>query len=255
MIVEFIGAPGSGKTTFMPYFRDFLIEQGYSANAFLDAARPFARKTIPGRLANAIFPGKLGKFVLWQIFYVFTMMNRDKFAHKHQELIDTVLPYQANRPISTADKKHVLRWFIHLTGCYEFFNKYIEAREAVLFDEGFVHRVVQLFASENEEIDYEAIREYLKLIPRPDLVVFVNAPEKVSQNRVFSRGVWERFREKDEHDTVLFLHRAWEIVNFSVEYLREMDWNIVEIQNDSHEISSVQDSIPQLILERMEFAL
>ena len=252
MIVEFIGAPGSGKTTFMPYFKDYFIEKGYSANAFLDAARPFATRTGLGRIAAAVLPAKLQRFILWQIFYALSIIHRNEFTQHNQLLMDTVIPYQSNRPISEADKRHVLRWFIHLTGCYQFFCKRIEEREIVLFDEGFVHRVVQLFASETEEINYQAINEYLNLIPKPDLVIFVNASVNVCKERVFSRGVWDRFREKDPNETVLFLERAWKIVNYSVEKLREKNWDVVEIQNDNQAIINVQERIPQLVWERME---
>lgn len=255
MIVEFIGAPGSGKTTFMPYVKDYFTEKGYSANAILDAARPFATRTGLGRIAAAVLPAKLQRFILWQIFYVSTIVHRNAFTQHNQLLMETVIPYQSNRQISKADKRHVLRWFNHLTGCYQFFSKRIEEGEIVLFDEGFVHRVVQLFASENEEIDYQAISEYLNLIPKPDLVVFVNASANVCKERVFSRGVWDRFREKDPNETVLFLERAWKIVNYSVEKLREKNWDIVEIQNDTQMSINVQEQLPQLVWERMELAV
>ena len=255
MIVEFIGAPGSGKTTFLPHLKDYFIEKGYSADAFLDAARPMASRTGLGKIAAAVLPAKLERFILWQIFYASTIIHRKEFAKQHQSLMETVIPYQANRPISEPDKKHVMRWFLHLTGCYQFFNKRIEKGEVVLFDEGFVHRVVQLFASENEEINYQAISEYLNLIPKPDLVVFVNASIKICQERVFSRGVWDRFREKDPNATALFLERAWKIVNYSVDKLREKNWVFVEIQNDKQISIDVQDQIPQLVFERMELVV
>jgi thymidylate kinase len=251
MIIELIGAPGSGKTTVVPYLKELLNEKGYSANAVLDAARPFALKTIPGKLAGAILPGRLKRFVLWQIFYLFAMVNRAEFARKHQSLLNTVLPYQSSRPITVRDRDHVLRWFIHLTGCYQFFTKFIEPDEVLIFDEGFVHRVVQLFSSENEEINFDAITEYLDLIPKPDLVVFIDTPEKVCEERVFSRGLWDRFREKDKQDTIMFLRRAWEIVNFSVENLRRKNWNIVEVQNGDQDVFNVKDQFSNFLLERI----
>jgi thymidylate kinase len=251
MIIEFIGAPGSGKTTFVPVLRDFLAEKGYSANEVLDAARPFAQKTIPGKIVNSILPGKLKRFFLWQIFYLFSFINRAEFSRTHNTLLGSVLTYQSRRPITKSDKKHVLRWFIHLTGYYQFFTKYLEPKEVLIFDEGFVHRVVQLFSSENEAVDFNAIKEYLNSIPKPDLVVFINAPEEICVERVFSRGVWDRFREKDPQDTLLFLNRAWEIVNFSIETLREKNWNIVEVHNGNTNILNNKHRFSQLLLERI----
>ena len=252
MIIEFIGAPGSGKTTLVPVLRDYLNENGYHAYPVLEAARPFAQKTIPGKIAGTFFPGRLRRAALWQIFYLYSYRQRSVFAKNNRDLMDVVLPYQFNRPLSKRDRDHVLHWFIHLTGYYQFFTNIVDDEEALIFDEGFVHRVVQLFASENESLNFDAVTEYLDRIPQPDMVIFVSAPKNVCQQRVHSRGLWDRFQEKDPLDTQKYLSNSWEIVNFSVDCLRQRKWNLIEVQNDTDDLHIAQKRFKQLLSEKVQ---
>jgi len=245
MIIELIGTPGAGKTTLLPVITQSMIERGYQALSVIDAARPYAKKTILGKIVFKLLPSSTHRPILWQIFYLYSFINRRKFYKSHPVLMDSVLEHQRQRPISTNDLKHVLRWFIHLTGYYQFFSQYPMPKDALIFDEGFVHRVVQLFASENEEPDFRLVANYLDLIPKPDLVIFTNAPEEVCKQRVFSRGVWDRFREKDPRDTEKFISNASKIVNFSANYMKEKGWDLIEVKNGDQEISLAQNSLKQ----------
>ncbi len=240
MIVEFIGTPGSGKTTLVPVVTGYLNEIGFQAYPVLDAARPFAKRTLSGKLIDKILPMFLLNKILWQIYYFSSYLNRRKFYKKNRALMEEILQFQEQRPISRYDRHHVIHWFIHLTGNYEFFLKYLQPKDVVIFDEGFVHRVVQLFASENEEPDFELMVVYLNLIPKPDLVIFTNTPYEICKERVFSRGIWERFRKKEPEDTSKFIFNASKVVNFSVDYLRKKGWNIIEVQNGHDDISTAE---------------
>lgn len=243
MIVEMIGTPGAGKTTLLPVISDFIMQREFQAYTVIEAARPYAKKTNLGKLIVKVLPKNLHGPMLWQIFYLYSFLNRRKFSRNNQKLIETVLAHQNKRPITDKDLKHVLRWFIHLTGYYEFYRKRLVPKDVLILDEGFVHRVVQLFASENEEPDFHIVAEYLDLIPKPDLVVFTNAPEEVCIERVFSRGVWKRFRDRDPNDIRKFISNASRIVNFSAKYLREKGWLLVEVQNGEQDFSIAQQSL------------
>lgn len=243
MIVEFIGTPGAGKTTLLPVVSSYLSERGYKASSVLDAARPFAARTLSGKAAQKIFPVRFLKPVLWQIFYLYSYFHRRKFLRNHPTLMNTVRLHQEERPITEDDLKHVMRWFVHLTGYYQFFLDIMQADDVVIYDEGFVHRVVQLFASENEKPDLALVANYLDLIPKPDLVVFTNTPVEICEERVFKRGVWERFEKKGPEATSTFISHASEVVNFSASYLRERGWNLIEVQNGEGEISTTEQTL------------
>ena len=245
MIIEMIGTPGAGKTTLLPVISDYMKQKGFQAFTVIEAARPYAKKTNLGKMSVKILPKSLQGPVLWQIFYLYSYLGRRRFSRKNQKLVETVFTYQHKRPITDKDLNHVLHWFIHLTGYYEFFINRLEPKDTLILDEGFVHRVVQLFASENEEPNFQLVAEYLDLIPKPDLIVFTDAPEEVCKERVFSRGVWKRFRDKDPKDTIKFISHASRIVSFSTNYLREKGWSLIEVQNGAQDISIAQQSLLQ----------
>ena len=245
MIVEFIGTPGAGKTTFMPVVRDHFKELHFQAYPVLEAARPFAGRTMAGKMVRWLTRGKLQRFLLWQVFYAYSIAYRRGFSRNYWDLMQFVLQFQQQRPLSVSDLKHVLHWFVHLTGSYEFLRTYAQAGDILIFDEGFVHRVVQLFASENEVPDLASVAEYLNLIPKPDLIIFPKASSETCEKRVFERGIWERFSGKERAETSRFIKNASQIVDFTVKFIKEEGWTVVEVENDRENVL-----VSKLVLKR-----
>ncbi len=238
VIVEFIGTPGAGKTALMPVVGAHFNRLGFQALPVLEAARPFASRTPAGKFVRVSTSGRLRRSLLWQLFYLSSFAGRQRFRRQHRTLIRSVLAFQQQRPITQADRRHVLRWFIHLTGTYEFLKAYSRPREVLVFDEGFVHRVVQLFASESEDPDPARVAAYLDLVPQPDLVVFPRAASATCERRVFERGLWDRFRVKEREAASRFIANAHRVVTFAVGHIRSKGWTVVEVDNDDREISA-----------------
>jgi hypothetical protein len=231
-VVEFMSVPGAGKTTFLPVAREFFVSQGFHARTVMEAARPFALRTRTGRLVGRVSPPFLRDPLLWQVFYQTSKVHQYKFHRENRLLMDSTLAFQHHRPLSPIDRHHVIHWFVNLTGQFSFLNKNARANDLLLFDEGFAHRVVQLFASESETPGLERVTSYLDLIPQPDLVIHPRASLQTCIERVRRRGVWERFRSKEDGALNRFMENARTVVNFSVNYLIAKGWNIVEVEND-----------------------
>ena len=231
MIIEFIGTPGAGKTTLMNPAVACLAAQGYRAWTVVDAARPLAARTLLGRAIIRLAPARWHRPLLWQLFYAATRLERVRFLARHPRLMGRVWNFQRRRPLSAADRRHVRRWFNHQTGVYEFMRRRLEPADAVLFDEGFIHRVVQLFASEKEIPDPVEVRAYVDLLPRPDLLIYPTAPLDICRRRVTARGLWERFAVKPPEETARFLTAAECAVAIAVEAARRRQWTILELDN------------------------
>lgn len=237
MIIEFIGGPGAGKTTLIPTVIESLQERGIKAYTVVDAARPYARRTVWGKLVGHLAPPSLRRPLLWQIFYRLSALYRLKFLLKHPRLIWRVWRSQWRRPAAAdARRRKVLYWFFRLIGYYEFLQAHLQPREALIFDEGFVHRVVQLHASGVEEPVPAQIWAYLDLLPPPDWVIFIQAPPEVCERRIYSRGLWERLRHKDPAEISRFVANAWFIVNVAVDHLKGEGWRVVEVDNGSDDL-------------------
>jgi hypothetical protein len=236
MIVEFIGAPGAGKTSLLPVVVEFLAAREFTARTAVEAARPFTARAFPGSALAQLAPIRWQGPILWQMFYLQSKVNRLRFLGRHGHFVWSVWRFQRTRPIGRADRHHVWHWFYHHTGVYEFLRRRLRPDEALLFDEGFIHRVVQLFASENETADPEAVRGYVDQLPRPDLLIYPRATLDVCARRVYARGLWDRFQNKMPAETARFLAQTQVVVQWAVERARENGWLVVEVDNGGDDL-------------------
>ena len=240
MIIEFIGAPGAGKTTLMPTVMAFFQERGIKTYTVVDAARPFAQRTLMGKVVGML-PGKVRRPLLWQVFYRLSALRRRQFRRRHERLMDHVVQSQVGRPAEAdVEKRKVLYWFDHLTGYYEFLRACIKPDEALVLDEGFAHRVVQLFSSSAEAPDREKIVAYLQQVPRPDLLIFTSTPREICEERIYSRGLWERAQHKSEAEISQFVTNAHQAVTVAVDFMREQGWTVVAVDNGRTDLSATQ---------------
>jgi thymidylate kinase len=241
MIIEFIGTPGSGKTTLLPAVVEILHERGIQARTVVEASRPYAQRTLFGRAIRRITPSRLHQPLLWQVFYQLSAIFRIVFFSKHPRLVWQVYTSQKQRPRGAyVRERRVLYWFVRTTGYYEFLKTFIRPGEAILFDEGFIHRVVQLNVSDVEEPRPSQVLDYVDLLPRPDLVVYIQASPKVCKERIFRRGIWEHFRSKKPGEIARYVENAHCVVQLAVDHVRTKGWEVIEIDNDRDDLISSQ---------------
>jgi len=231
MVIEFIGAPGAGKTTLIPTVADVCRTRGICARTVVDAARPSAQRTWAGQAVARFAPQTWRRPLLWQVFYHLSAWSRFAFCARHPRLIGSVLTTQLRRPIPAETRRHAWHWFIHLTGYYQFLLAQARDDEALILDEGFTHRVVQMYASHLETPDSDRIAAYVDLIPRPDLVIAVHAPWEVCLERIYQRGLWERFQRYSPDEVAAFVRNAHRIVNLTIDYIRGAGWTLLEVDN------------------------
>lgn len=244
MVIEWIGPPGSGKTTLLPTVTAWLKTHGVNAFTIAEAARPFAARTLLGRALAKVMPPSLHRRAMWPLFYGFSLVYRIRFAARHPRLIWLVIRSQTQRPPSAdVRQRKVLYWFFHLVGYYEFLTAHAAPGEALVIDEGFAHRVVQLFASDAETPDAASLRRYLDLIPKPDLVIAIRAPWQVCARRVFGRGVWDRARHKEPDQIARFVAHAALAVDLAVDRMAQNGWHVITVDNGGDDLAWAQDQL------------
>ncbi len=255
MIVECIGTPGAGKTTLLPVLADFFQAQGLQAYTVVEAARPFAARTIWGKLICKLIPARWQQPLLWQLYYHLSKLYQVWFFMQHPRLIWMVFRFQRRRPIDRTDRQHVLFWFFRQTGSYAFLKAHARPNEVLLFDEGFIHRVVQNYASEGEEPNLFHMLDYIDLLPQPDLVVHPVADRFICEERVYARGLWQRFQHKSRAEISRYIMHADMVVQEAVEHIKRRGWTIVEVNNDNVETAVVADmlhyeltQLPQIVI-------
>ncbi len=246
MIIEFIGAPGAGKTTLLPEVTRFFESHGCRAFTVVEAARPLARRTLGGRLVHRLAPAMLKRPLLWRIFYLHGFAHRLSFMAQRPRLIAQVLASQRGRP-ANADvrQRQVLPWLFRHMGYYEFLRRHARTDEVLLFDEGFIHRVVQLFTSSAERPSPSQITDYLDFVPRPDLIIFVQASVEICEERIYERGLWPRAQHKDPAEISQFICHAHDAVEMAVAHARRKRWLVLEVANDGADLTAVQTMLWQ----------
>ncbi len=254
LIVEFIGTPGAGKTTCLPVVKEFFAAQGFQTWSVLEASRPFAQRTSFGKWINSWAPTSLKSLFLWQVFYQSSKLRRITFRSENRELINSIIGFQRKRPISPTDRHHVLHWFINLTGQYQFLKEHAQDNDILIFDEGFVHRVVQLFASEAETLDEVRIHSYLSLIPVPDLIISPHASLETCFERVYRRGIWERYKDRDLTNVFRFMSNAHDTVGIALDYIRMRGWPVIQVNNESLPPVKVAHQLKQQLTEQYSLA-
>lgn len=243
MIIEFLGTQGAGKTTLLPLVIEFLRERGMEGYSVVDAARPFVVRTTPGNAVSRLCPPAYRPRVLWQVFLALTLGSRVSFCLKHAALIRQVLSSQAQRPRSAfVRERRVMHWFAQLTGRYEFLSSHMAANEALVFDDGFVHRAVHLHASPSEIPDLASVVAYLDLVPRPDVLIVPGAPLDVCEARVRRRGVWP-YLQGQENSLCDYLGNSAVVVQASVDHLKRKGWTVVEVNNEEDDLTQVSANL------------
>lgn len=255
LIIEFLGTPGAGKTTLLPGIAEFLREQGWQAYTVIGAARPFARRTLPGNLAALLWPERLQRLLLWQVFLALSALHQRNFFAHHPGLREWILHTQTQRPPSAdVQKRGVLPWFFRLAGHYDFLQHHAYPAEALLFDDGFVHRIIHLFVSDVETPDEATLAAYLDLIPPPDLLIVPRAPLEICKQRVYQRGVWAHSRHKTPAELEQYLLHATQAVDLALKVLKNKGWNVIEVENAENTLSHTLRELRQEMMKLSLFA-
>lgn len=233
------GAPGSGKTTLLSTVQESCRTRGIAAYTVVEAARPVARRTALGRAASRLPEAARGK-ALWGVFRLWSAVHTVGFAMRRPALVSLVFRSQRHRPAgSDAGSRRVLYWWLRLAGSHGFLMSHGRASDALVLDEGFVHRTVQLFASSVERPDQRAVEAYIGLVPQPDLLIHVASSPEVCGRRVRERGVWGRLAHRSSDEVDSFVNNAHRTIELAVEAGRDRRWHVVDVDNDGASVAAV----------------
>lgn len=188
MIVEFIGCDGAGKTT----LSRMLCERGIPGSrvvAMPDLLRDRAGlRRITHRTAVNVVQD-VGGFP----FFV-------RGFRRHREYIAFARRMLARHEPSALDRLNSMRGIVRRVGMYELATRRASDR-IVLSDEGTVLSAYHL-ALTDAAVDPSELDEFARLVPRPDLIVYVTAPVASLVRRAASRPVRRRQHVGKDRDQV-----------------------------------------------------
>jgi glycosyltransferase involved in cell wall biosynthesis len=100
-------------------------------------------------------------------------------------------------PVPWWHRRILLRRFAGVAAWQFFLRTRQQRREVVIFDEGLIHRVVNLFAWRRGPVPIAEATEYLRRIPLPDIALEVTCPPDIADERLTRRGLPLRLRARD----------------------------------------------------------
>lgn len=232
MIVEFLGNTGAGKSTLVPILTRLLQDDDVMAMPVTEAIQHYTAKTLLGRSVEAVAPRALRGPILWRLFrHLISKLSLVQFSVQEPRLLWFVIVSQLRRPIPWRHRWLILRLFFRMVSEYRFLRSQAQTGEVVIFDEGFVHRTVHMFVSESEALRPDRIKDYLKWLPRSDLVIWVKSPLDTCLTRISTRGRQVRLNGLTSEDIARFVANAEQVVNVTARYLKDAGWTVVEIHN------------------------
>lgn len=213
MIVEFLGLPGSGKTTVMnQLFADpaqrvsYLPEQAallMVARRKLDRALRIPLNLLPHGLALKVCPR-----IWWKCRQRSECQIR--FLAKHGAALGAFTSSGIHDAMSTADRFRVIDNFLDAAATREFLDDAQLADRSVLFGEGLVQKSFMFVDHSDVAVESADVVRYLEKIPLPDLVIHLRVPTSVSYERLTGRasGLTQRLKGSDAPTIRRFLDKA-----------------------------------------------
>lgn len=246
--LEFLGMPGSGKTTVYRALYSKLHHAGRTPVYTLDEAvyqgMKYSRQTRYLRWAARMFPYHIG----YRLIGRFPKTKDDvlyiafrTFVRQHPELAGIIQQYQRECVHETQDLGLLaFLWMFELCAKYQFAVDELREDAMLLLDEGFSQRVISLFAYQDQGELEAKIACYLESIPLPDsVIVLINTSESVNV-RMQNRGYPFRVQTMAAEEIIAFLERTQRCIDITAEYLQRKGVSLYHIDNTGSQMELEQ---------------
>lgn len=248
--VEFLGVPGSGKSTVHRATKRALLELGVPATDFEDAILHAVRRNGDDLVVRtAARSVRSGHSWVWRRAFArstdrFSALQR--FLSANPRLAEVVLATQRHRLGRDLQPELTLSWILNLFAGFQLTYEDLDDSTLVLIDEGFCNRAISLFAygySEEDRLDFE---EYLQSIPLADVVVVVETPVSLCERRLEERGWPERVSALGYGDRRAFMEGAAACVDAVADAAEHRGSRIVRVNGANRvgvSVSAVVDGL------------
>ena len=237
--IEFIGIPGSGKSTLCNhlirddkfiYSTDLVLKKYYyRINPIINTIYYLLLKnrSIKNFLKRNFHHREGGKQIS-----LFHEKNRLFFKHINES--------KSFIQQSEEDKNIILlllnKFIIEYQYCHSASNK-----KVVIFEEGFMHKALSLFNGINNNNDSDKIEsacinditKYLDLVPNPEILCIINISIDKSFHRLKKRGMTKRLKFTNDNVIKDYLSKSQTLISIIKENKIKSNCKIIELENNN----------------------
>ena len=189
--IEFLGLPGSGKTTLARELATSLEGAAGLEEAVRSAVAAHGHDASSRAAARV---SRSSKSRIWKGVYARSTDRFDalaRFLSAQPRLMEVTLAAQRERSDRDRGQDLVLGWLLNLMARYQIATE-ADQFDSLIIDEGFCQRAVALFGFGFAPADESRLGEYLAAMPPPAFVIAVETPLAVCEERLEKRGWSER---------------------------------------------------------------
>lgn len=238
LIIEIMGVPAAGKTVLSDAVRVALVDMGFTPLTPQEAGRPAAERGTFGGLIRSM-PRPARRAAGWAVFSLERRIATIAEIVGHPQHWWWLIRRQRIRPTGSARRqRQVLRWQLQLAGDFRLLTKRLGPKEALLVDEGFAHRVIQLFTSPVEQGNPNDIGRYLSTVPRSDLLVYIDTDVSIAVERLADRGMWPWLANRPAGDAAAYVRHAHAAVATAASVAARRGWRLTRVANNGTDPSA-----------------
>ncbi|HOO44651.1 MAG TPA: hypothetical protein PLM29_00375 [Deltaproteobacteria bacterium] len=239
--VEFIGTPGSGKSTIRSLLLESLNSHEISCLSMEQALLSSLKLNVDGILFKCflnILPENLALKYAPLIFTrsALRYTAQNAFLSTHGKPVATFLSNNFFLQAPANEKEAVLSRFLLTASQYHLIREHIAEKMPVLFDEGFLQRSASLFVSTGKSSlpDTTFFSAYLDTIPLPDIVLYLNSDIKICLDRIMNRpkGLPDRLAGKPHKEIMSYIEIFDRCIQCIADLADEKGFHISRIKNN-----------------------
>ncbi|OOG23008.1 hypothetical protein B1C78_12840 [Thioalkalivibrio denitrificans] len=171
-----------------------------------------------------------------------------EFAGQHPELARWIVAAVHHSDAPPDQGFLLLTWFGRLFADYRMVHGTQEVDELMLFDEGFAQKAFSLML--HLRLAADAVREYVKLVPLPDYLLMVDAPESVAYKRLDGRGWPGWIAPKGNAEKAAFLKRCLAVQDALLDGCRDRNIPVIVLDNEREDARELDRHL-QTLTKRM----
>lgn len=242
MMIECVGMIGAGKSTVTRQLKDLLVEHGWTVLEPRKAIEQCWQRSLIGKFSARLVPERRHNVVLKGYLRIVNVWFSLVFSLRHPRLVWQVCAAQRQRTIPWWHRCIILQLFFDVAAAYQFLQRRLAAGEAVIFEEGLMHRAINIYAWEPGQLEQDDVVSYFQRLPPSDLLVFVLAPYDVCIARAEARGLPLRLRDKDPLTVQRFMQHAQHIIELAEQVVADSDRAVLNVDNGD----SLEDGVRTL---------